>query len=148
MQWPSKNIKQLVRIFSRKDMRDKLGKEFGMFKTNEINSFKGSYERMKMLYQVKNGTSLVDHNAIQEQLKEMKATTTSLHDLLKTKQDTLDQYTQESKEHKAQRIQEIAELNKNRQSLGTDKKENEKLLKQEGEMIAEQAKKRNEDRVK
>ena len=45
-----RNIKQLVRIFSRKDMRDKLVKEFGMFKTNDINSFKGSYERMKVLY--------------------------------------------------------------------------------------------------
>ena len=59
-----KNIKKLVRIYARKDLRDKLVKEFGGFKTNEINSFKGSYERMKILYQVKNGTSLVDHLAI------------------------------------------------------------------------------------
>ena len=58
-----KNIKKLVRIFTRKDMRDKLVKEFGAFKTNEIASFKGSFERMNMLYKVKNGTSLVDHLA-------------------------------------------------------------------------------------
>lgn len=93
-------------------MRDRLSKEFGAFKTNEITSFKGSYERMRMLYAVKNGTSLVDALAIQEQLKEMKATTTQLLETLKNKQDTLDQYMQESKEHKAQRIQEIEDLKK------------------------------------
>jgi len=74
-------------------MRDKLVKEFGMFKTNDINGFKNSYERMKILYQVKNGTSLVDHLAIQEQLKDMKGEVARLQETLKTKQDTLDQYT-------------------------------------------------------
>lgn len=84
------NIQKLVRIFSRKDMRDKLQKEFGVFKTNEIASFKGSYERMKLLYQVKNGTSLEEYLTTQESLKEMKTTTESLVQLLRTKQDTLD----------------------------------------------------------
>ena len=58
-----KNIKQLVRIFARKDMRDKLIKLLGpgLFKNNEIIGFKGSYENMKRLYQVKNGTSLEEY---------------------------------------------------------------------------------------
>ena len=58
-----KNIKQLVRIFARKDMRDKLTKLLGpgLFKNNEIIGFKGSYENMKRLYQVKNGTSLEEY---------------------------------------------------------------------------------------
>jgi len=74
------NIQKLVRIFSRKDMRDKLQREFGpgLFKTNEIASFKGSYDKMKMLYQVKNGTSLEEYLTTQESLKEMKTTTESL----------------------------------------------------------------------
>ena len=65
-----RNTKKLVRMFARKDLRDKITKEFGQFKTNEINSFKGSYEKMKILYQVKNGTSLVDRLAMQEQVKD------------------------------------------------------------------------------
>ena len=75
-----------------------------------------------MLYQVKNGTSLEEYLTTQEQLKEMKTTTESLRSLLLTKQDTLDQYMQESKEHKAQRSKEIEDLNKQRHTLGTEKR--------------------------
>ena len=84
-----KNIKKLIRIFAKKEMRDKLQKEFGVFKTNEIATFKGSYERMKLLYQVKNGTSLEEYTTTQEQLKEMKTTTEGLVQLLRTKEDNL-----------------------------------------------------------
>lgn len=73
-----KNILQLVRIFSKKDMRDKLVKEFGVFKNNEIGNFKGSYERMKQLYHVKLGTSRDDYDTVQEQLKEMKTSVDNL----------------------------------------------------------------------
>lgn len=59
-------------------MRLKLEKEFGKFKTNEIISFKGSYDRMRNLYQYKNGTSLEEYLTTQDQLKEMKTTTESL----------------------------------------------------------------------
>ena len=37
-----RNVKKLVRIFARKDMRDKLVKEFGVFKNNDITNFKPS----------------------------------------------------------------------------------------------------------
>ena len=81
-------------------MRDKLVKEFGGFKTNEINSFKGQFERMKILYQVKNGTSLIDRQETEEKLKELETKTRVLQSTLKEKQDEFDQYTQESKEHR------------------------------------------------
>ena len=55
------NIQKLVRIFARRDMRDKLVKEFGVFKNNEIANFRGAYDKMKQLYQVKNGTSLEEY---------------------------------------------------------------------------------------
>lgn len=84
------NIQKMVRIFSRRDMRDKLVKEFGVFKNNEIANFRGAYDKMKLLYQVKNGTSLEEYLTTQEQLKEMKQTTESLVGLLSTKQNTLD----------------------------------------------------------
>ena len=142
-----KNIKQLVRIFARKDMRDKLVKEFGVFKNNEIASFKGSYENMKKLYQVKNGTSLEEYTTTMEQLKEVKAQTESLRSLLTQKQDTLDQYMQESKEHKAQRSKEIEDLKKQRQELGTEKRQKEKELMEQGEAIKQEAAERNKKKV-
>lgn len=142
-----KNIKQLVRIFARRDMRDKLVKEFGPFKNNEISGFKGSYERMKMLYQVKNGTSLEEYTTTMEQLKEMKSTTETLKQTLNNKQDTLDQYMQESKEHKAQRSKEIEDLKKQRQELGTEKRGKEKELMEQGELIKQDAAERNKKRV-
>jgi len=55
---------------------------------------------MKVLYQVKNGTSLVDRNDIEDKLKEMEAKSKDLNSTLKERQDDFDQYTQESKEHK------------------------------------------------
>ena len=98
-----RNIKKLVRVLARQEVRDKLTKEFGGFKTNEINSFKGQFERMKVLYQVKNGTSLVDRNEIETKLKEMEAKSKILQNTLKEKQDEFDQVTQGNKEHKQQR---------------------------------------------
>ena len=55
---------------------------------------------MKVLYQVKNGTSLVDRNDIEEKLKELETKSKELQGTLKDKQDDFDQYTQESKEHR------------------------------------------------
>ena len=144
-----KNIKQLVRIFARKDMRDKLTKLLGpgLFKNNEIIGFKGSYENMKRLYQVKNGTSLEEYTTTQEQLKEMKTTTESLRALLTQKQDTLDQYLQESKEMKAQRSKEIEDLKKQRGELGTEKRKKTTDLMEEGELVKADAAERNKKRV-
>ena len=144
-----KNIKQLVRIFARKDMRDKLTKLLGpgLFKNNEIIGFKGSYENMKRLYQVKNGTSLEEYTTTQEQLKEMKTTTESLSALLTQKQDTLDQYLQESKEMKAQRSKEIEDLKKQRGELGTEKRKKTTDLMEEGELVKADAAERNKKRV-
>ena len=58
---------------------------------------------MKVLYQVKNGTSLVDRNEIETKLKEMEAKSKILQNTLKEKQDEFDQVTQGNKEHKQQR---------------------------------------------
>lgn len=95
-----RNIKKLLRVLSRQEVRDKLVKEFGAFKTNEINGFKGQFERMKVLYQVKNGTSLVDRNDIEDKLKTMEVKSRELQGALKKAQDDFDTYTQETKELK------------------------------------------------
>ena len=58
------NILKLVRIVGKKEVRDKLQKEFGQFKNNEIGAFKGSYERMKHLYMFKNGTSKEEYDTV------------------------------------------------------------------------------------
>ena len=79
------NIKKLVLIFKRKDMRDKLTATFGSFKNNDIANYKTAYERLKKLYMVKNGTSLEEHTTTQEQLKEMKITTEALAQTLRQK---------------------------------------------------------------
>ena len=142
-----KNIKQLVRIFANKHMRQKLMNAFGQFKNNEISGFKGSFEKMKSLYQVKNGTSLEEYTTTMEQLKEMKSTTEQLAHTLRQKQDTLDQYMQESKEHKAQRSKEIEDLKKQRQELGIEKRQKEKELMEQGELIKQEALEKNKRRV-
>ena len=58
----------------------------------------------------------------------MSTSVSGLASVLKTKQENLDQYLQESKEHKAQRSKEIEELKKQRQELGATKRTNEKEL--------------------
>ena len=55
---------------------------------------------MKVLYQVKNGTSLVDRNDIEDKLKTMEVKSRELQAALKKAQDDFDTYTQETKELK------------------------------------------------
>jgi hypothetical protein len=55
---------------------------------------------MKVLYQVKNGTSLVDRNDIEDKLKTMEVKSRELQGALKKAQDDFDTYTQETKELK------------------------------------------------
>ena len=103
---------------------------------------------MKVLYQVKNGTSLVDRNDIEDKLKTMEVKSRELQGALKKAQDDFDTYTQETKELKQQRAQEIEDLQKQRKNLITDRASRQKELEEEGAQIQEDAAKRNEDRVK
>ena len=138
-----RQVKKLVRIFARKDLRDKLQKEFGVFKNNDITNFKPSYDRMKQLYQVKNGTSLEEYTTTQEQLKGMVTQVQTLLGLLKQKQESLDQYLQESKEHKQQRMKEIDDLKKQRLEFRSDRTQREQELMEQGEAIKTDAAERN-----
>ena len=45
-----KNILKLVRIFSRKQMQDKLNKEFNIPKQNEVSNFSEAFEDMRKLW--------------------------------------------------------------------------------------------------
>jgi hypothetical protein len=45
-----KNILKLVRIFSRKQMQDKMNKEFNVPKQNEIQNYTESFEDLKNLW--------------------------------------------------------------------------------------------------
>jgi len=103
---------------------------------------------MKVLYQVKNGTSLVDRNDIEDKLKTMEVKSRELQAALKKAQDDFDTYTQETKELKEQRKQEIEDLTKQIKNIRSDKATRQKELEEEGLQIQEEAAKRNEERVK
>ena len=102
---------------------------------------------MKVLYQVKNGTSLVDRNDIEDKLKTMEVKSRELQAALKKAQDDFDTYTQETKELKEQRKQEIEDLTKQIKNIRSDKATRQKELEEEGLRIQEEAAKRNEERV-
>ena len=55
-----------MRIFSRKEMRDKLIKEFGASKTNEIISFNEQFVELKKLWTIKLTTPLEEVLSVQE----------------------------------------------------------------------------------
>ena len=61
-----KNSLRLIRIFSRKEMRDKLIKDFGASKTNEIISFNEQFVELKKLWTIKLTTPLEEVLSVQE----------------------------------------------------------------------------------
>jgi hypothetical protein len=77
-----RQILRLIRIFSRKEMRDKLQKEFGfLFKTaNEIDMFNEQFRQLKKLWTTKLCTPLEEVNSVLELKQKLVNSTTSLKD--------------------------------------------------------------------
>lgn len=84
-----RQILRLVRIFSRKEMRDKLVKEFGFLQkqTNEIDAFNEQFKLLKKLWWNKLCTPLEEVQSMSEALVKLRLSTTTLNDNLRTKED-------------------------------------------------------------
>lgn len=73
-------------------MRDKLIKEFGASKTNEIISFNEQFVELKKLWTIKLTTPLEEVLSVQEQLNKLKTTTAALRENLRTKEDSYSKF--------------------------------------------------------
>lgn len=73
-------------------MRDKLIKEFGASKTNEIISFNEQFAELKKLWTIKLTTPLEEVLSVQEQLNKLKTTTAALRENLRTKEDSFSKF--------------------------------------------------------
>lgn len=80
---------RLVRIFSRRDMRDKFTKEFGYLSksTNEVDQFNEQFKQLKRLWHNKLCTPLEEVQSMQESLIKLRQSTSSLRDQLRSKED-------------------------------------------------------------
>jgi hypothetical protein len=73
-------------------MRDKLIKEFGVSKTNEIIQYNEQYSELKKLWTFKLTTPLEEVISVQEQLNKLKTTTAALKETLRTKEDSYSKF--------------------------------------------------------
>lgn len=84
-----RQILRLVRIFSRKETRDKLQKEFSFLnkQANEIDLFNEQFKLLRKLMNTKLSTPLEEVIIVQESLVKLRLSTTNLKDTLRSKED-------------------------------------------------------------
>ena len=73
-----RQILKLVRIFQRKQMQDKLHKEFNIPKQNEVANFSEAFEDMRKLWQDKLKTPVEETKNIKQMLEGLRSKTTTL----------------------------------------------------------------------
>ena len=100
---------------------------------SEIEKFNNVFEKTKQLWFTKLGTSLEDHNRMQEQVELSGKRVKDLSEQLKNKKDALEKFAKSSKELKERRRKEIDELRKNKSDLKNDKYTMENQLTTKGQ---------------
>ena len=140
-----RTLLKLVRIFSRKEMRDKLIKEFGVQKQNEIIQFNEQFSELKKLWTFKLTTPLEEVLSVQEQLNKLKTTTTALKETLRTKEDSFQKFQQAAREQREQRQHDLEDLKKMQIDKQTKRKTDEERLNDIGDQIRKQ---REEEHLK
>jgi len=84
-----RQILNLISIFSRKEMRDKLQKEFAfLYKTpNEVDVFNEQFARLKRLWMAKLSTPLEEFLSVQESLIKLRMSTKQLQEAKHVKEE-------------------------------------------------------------
>lgn len=84
-----RQILRLVRLFSRKDLRDKLTREFSFLSktANEISQFNEQFGNLKKLWTTKLCTPLEEVLSVQESLTKLRLSTDNLRSQLRIKED-------------------------------------------------------------
>ena len=128
-------IKRLVRIFRRDDMRARLLKEFKdvIRPGNDSSAFSEQFKKMKQLWLNKLSTSLEDANRMQEQLLVSTKRVDELKQQKEKKQSDLDEFLSNSKDHKETRQKEIEDLKQTQQKHKQDRFQREEELNKKGE---------------
>ena len=97
-----KNILKLVRIFGRKQMQDKMNKEFNVPKQNEIQNYTEAFEDMRKLWQDKLKTPVEEANNIKQMLEGLRQKTTTLKQTCLKKEEQFTKTKDNNKDQKAQ----------------------------------------------
>lgn len=116
-------------------MRDKLQKEFGVSKTNEIIQFNEQFGELKKLWTFKLTTPLEEVISVQEQLNKLKTSTSALKETLRTKEDSYSKFQESAKEQKEQRQHDLEDLKKMQIDKQTKRKTDEERLNDMGEEV-------------
>jgi len=97
-----KQILKLVRIFSTKQMQDKLKKEFNPRSTSQsdVAAYLEIYKDMKKLWMSKLCTPLEEVQSIREQLARLEQSVEDLEKTHKTKEEAYQKYQEQTKEHR------------------------------------------------
>lgn len=92
-----------MRIFSSKQMQDKLEKEIKMPRNtnNDVSQFLDTFRDLNKLYWSKLCTPLEEVQSVREQLARLENSVNNLSTTLKTKDENYSKYLEQSKEHKA-----------------------------------------------
>lgn len=134
-----RTLLRLIRIFGRKEMRDKLIKEFGASKTNnEFNNFNEQFVELKKLWTFKLTTPLEEVNSVLEQLTKLKNTTSQLKTKLNQHEESFNKFQESAKEQKEQRQRDLEELQTLSINKKTKKQTDEDKLNEQGAEIRKQ----------
>jgi hypothetical protein len=149
-----RQIPRLIRIFQRKEMRDKLHKEFGFVYKNsgnssgEIEAFNNQFKLLKKLWWNKLCTPLEEVTSQQELLIKLRQSTGSLAESLRMKEDAYQKFQEQAKEQKEQRQKELEDLKDLSVSRKTEKTQKEEELRINGEAIQKQREQEHLDKKK
>lgn len=96
------NVLKLVRIFQRKQMQDKLNKEFNIPKQNEVSNFFECFEDVKKLWHDKLKTPVEETKNIKQMLEGLRQKTTTLKQTCLKKDEQFTKTKDNNKDQKAQ----------------------------------------------
>lgn len=132
-----RQILSLIRIFSRKEMRDKLQKEFAfLYKTpNEIDVFNEQFARLKRLWMAKLSTPLEEFLSVQESLIKLRMSTKQLQEAKHVKEEAYKKDVDQAKEQREQRQKELEDLKNQSINKKADRQTEENRLKTRGDEI-------------
>ena len=107
-----KQILKLVRLFSSKQMMDKLKKEFNprSQSQNDVAAYLEVYKDMKKLWMQRLCTPLEEVQSIKEQLARLDKSVEDLEKVHKQKEEAYQKYQEQTKEHRMQLQKELEEL--------------------------------------
>ena len=132
-------IMKLIRLFSSKQMQDKLEKEIKIPRSsnNDVSNYLEVFRDLKKLWNNKLCTPLEEVLSIREQLQRLEMSVNDLQSTLKTKDENYSKYLEQSKEHKTQLTKEIETLSTLRNTKMATESEKQMKLEEQGQITFE-----------